>query len=67
MSARTRSTASTLRSAMYSQSSFEIGERIRMENVAAHPPDRRRSLFSRSFLNASSPSIDFTRPFLRSS
>lgn len=30
----------------------EIGERIGMENVVAHPPDRRRSLFSRSFLNA---------------
>ncbi len=27
----------------------EIRERIRMEGVAAHPPDRRRSLFSRSF------------------
>ena len=38
----------------------EIGERIRMEGVADHPPDRRRSLFSRSFLNASSPSIGFT-------
>ena len=45
----------------------EIGERIRMEGVAAHPPDRRRSLFSRSFLNASSPSIGFTRPLFRSS
>ena len=45
----------------------EICERIRMEGVAAHPPDRRRSLFSRSFLNASSPSIGFTRPLLRSS
>jgi hypothetical protein len=45
----------------------EICERIRMESVAAHPPDRRRSLFSRSALNASSPSIGFTRPLLRSS
>ena len=45
----------------------EIGERIRMEGVAAHPSDRRRSLFSRSFLNAPSPSIGFTRPLLRSS
>jgi hypothetical protein len=45
----------------------EIGERIRMKSVAAHPPDRRRSLFSRSVLNASSPSIGFTRPLLRSS
>ena len=45
----------------------EICERIRMEGLAAHPPDRRRSLFSRSFLNASSPSIGFTRPLLRSS
>ena len=45
----------------------EIGERIRMEGAADHPPDRRRSLFSRSVLNASSPSIGFTRPLLRSS
>ena len=45
----------------------EIGERTRMEGVAAHPPDRRRSLFPRSVLNASSPSICFTRPLLRSS
>jgi hypothetical protein len=45
----------------------EICERIGMESVAAHPPDRRRSLFSRSFLNASSPSIGFTRPLLSSS
>jgi hypothetical protein len=45
----------------------EIGERIRMEGVADHPPDLRRSLFSRSFVNASSPSIGFTRPLLRSS
>ena len=29
----------------------EICERIRMESVADHPPERRRSLFSRSFLN----------------
>ena len=35
----------------------EICKRIGMEDVAAHPPDRRRSLFSRSFLKASSPSI----------
>ena len=39
----------------------------RMERVAAHPPERRRTLFSRSRLNASSPSIAFTRPLLRSS
>lgn len=45
----------------------EICERIRMEGVAAHPRDSRRSPFSRSFLNASSPSIGFTRPLLRSS
>ena len=45
----------------------EIGERIGMKSVAAHPPDRRRWLFSRSFLNASWPSIGFTRPLLRSS
>ena len=45
----------------------EICERIGMERVADHPPDRRRSLFSRSFPNASSPSIGFTRPLLRSS
>jgi hypothetical protein len=45
----------------------EICERIRMEGVAAHPPDRRRSLFSRSFLKASSASIGLTRPVLRSS
>jgi hypothetical protein len=45
----------------------EIYERIWMEGVAAHPPDRRRSLFSRSFLKASSPSIGLTRPVLRSS
>jgi len=45
----------------------EICERIGMESVAAHPPNVRRSLFSRSVLNASSPSIGFTRPLLRSS
>jgi hypothetical protein len=45
----------------------DICERVRMEVVAAHPPDRRRSLFSRSFLNASSPPISFTPPLLRSS
>ena len=45
----------------------EIRERIRMEGLAAHPPDRRRSLFSRSVLNASSPSIGLTRALLRSS
>src|SRR5437899_807981 len=45
----------------------ELGERIGMKSVAAHPPDRRRSLFSRSFLKASSPSIGFTLPLLRSS
>jgi hypothetical protein len=45
----------------------QIAERVRMESVAAHPPDRRRLLFSRSFLKASSPSIGFTRPLLRSS
>src|SRR5436190_6447905 len=45
----------------------EICESIRMEGVGGHPPDRRRSLFSRSFLNASSPSIGFTRLLLRSS
>jgi len=45
----------------------EIRDRIGMERVAAHPPARRRSLFSRSFLNASSPSIGCTRPVLRSS
>jgi len=45
----------------------KIRERIRMEDVPAHPSDRRCSLFSRSFLNASSPSIGFTRPLLRSS
>jgi hypothetical protein len=28
-----------------------------MKGLAAHPPDRRRSLFSRSFVKASSPSI----------
>ncbi len=38
----------------------EIRERSGMESVAAHPPDRRRSLFSRSFLKASSPSIGVT-------
>ena len=46
---------------------LEICERIGMKRVAAHPSDRRRSLFSRSFLKASSPSIGLTRPFLRSS
>jgi hypothetical protein len=45
----------------------EICERVRMEGVAAHPPDRRRSLFSRSLPKASSPSIGVTRPLLRSS
>ena len=45
----------------------EIGERIRMEGVAAYPLDRRRSLFSRRVLKASSPSIGLTRPVLRSS
>ena len=45
----------------------EICERIRMEGLAAHPPERRRSLFSRSVVKASSPSIGFTRPLLRSS
>ena len=45
----------------------EICERIGMESVAAHPPERRRSLFSRSFLIASSPSIGLTRPLWRSS
>ena len=45
----------------------EVCKRIGMERVAAYPPDRRRSLFSRSFLKASSPSMGFTRPLLRSS
>src|SRR5260370_33078650 len=45
----------------------EIGERIRMEGVPAHPPDRRRWLFWRSFLNASSPSPSFIRPLLSAS
>src|SRR6266508_1827396 len=44
----------------------EIGERIGMERSrsSARSPT---SLLSRSFLNASSPSIGFTRPLLRSS
>ena len=35
----------------------EICERLAMENIAAHQPERRRSLFSRSFVKACSPSI----------
>ena len=42
------------------------GRRRRVKR-GTHPSDRRRSLFSRSFLKASSPSIGFTRLLLRSS
>ncbi len=45
----------------------DIGERFGMESVTAHAPERRCALFSRSLRNASSPSIGFTRPLLRSS
>lgn len=45
----------------------EVSERFGMERVAAHPAERRRSLFSRNRLKASSPSIGLTRPLLRSS
>ena len=46
---------------------LEVCECSRVERVAAHPPERRRSLFCRSRLNASSPSMGLTRPLLRSS
>jgi hypothetical protein len=45
----------------------EVGERFRMEGIVTHRPERRRSLFSCSRLNASSPSIGLARPPLRSS
>jgi hypothetical protein len=45
----------------------EICERIGVESVGADPPERRRSLFSRNFLKARSPSIGLARPLLRSS
>ena len=39
---------------------LKVCKRLRVEGVATHQPDRRRLLFSRSFLNASSPSIAST-------
>lgn len=66
MSARTPSKPSTPFCAMY-PNLVEICERLGMESVAAHPPERRRSLFSRIRLKASSPLIAFTQPLLRSS
>ena len=63
---RTRSSAATVFGDVFPDVG-EVRKRFRMEDVAAHPSARRRSLVSRNRLNASSPSIGSTRPVLRSS
>src|SRR4029077_1966025 len=45
----------------------EIGVRLRVEDKSAHERARRSLLLSLRLAKASSPSTDFTRPFLRSS